>query len=42
MDKDLAAAQDLASELGMDVPLVDVARRKATDTLSLSIPKPPS
>jgi 3-hydroxyisobutyrate dehydrogenase-like beta-hydroxyacid dehydrogenase len=42
LDKDLAAAQDLASELGLEVPLVDVARREASDTLSLSVPERPS
>jgi 3-hydroxyisobutyrate dehydrogenase-like beta-hydroxyacid dehydrogenase len=34
MDKDLAAAQGLASELGLEVPLVDVARNGGSDTLS--------
>jgi 3-hydroxyisobutyrate dehydrogenase-like beta-hydroxyacid dehydrogenase len=32
LDKDLAAAQDLAAETGVDVPLVDLARAQATDT----------
>src|SRR5699024_7411185 len=35
MDKDLAAAQTLASELDIDLPLVDVTRRMERDTLGM-------
>lgn len=35
MDKDLAAAQTLASELDIDLPLVDVTRRMERDTLGI-------
>ena len=35
MDKDLAAAQDLGRTLGVDLPLVDVARRHAAETLTV-------
>jgi 3-hydroxyisobutyrate dehydrogenase-like beta-hydroxyacid dehydrogenase len=38
MDKDLAAAQGLAAQSNLDVPLVDVTRHEASDTLSLSLP----
>jgi 3-hydroxyisobutyrate dehydrogenase-like beta-hydroxyacid dehydrogenase len=35
MDKDLAAAQDLAGTLGVDIPLVDVARNHVAETLAI-------
>jgi len=42
MDKDLAAAQDLAADLGLRVPLVDVVRSEGSDTLSLAMPERPA
>lgn len=35
IDKDLAAAQDLARELGVDAPVVDMTRERRAETLGL-------
>lgn len=40
MSKDLAAARDLATELGVDIPLADVARTHMRDTLTLPPAQP--
>jgi 3-hydroxyisobutyrate dehydrogenase-like beta-hydroxyacid dehydrogenase len=37
MDKDLAAAQELAADLGVSVPLVDVARARGGETLAIPV-----
>lgn len=37
MDKDLAAAQELAADLGVSVPLVDVARARGGETLRIPV-----
>jgi 3-hydroxyisobutyrate dehydrogenase-like beta-hydroxyacid dehydrogenase len=37
MDKDLAAAQELAADLGVSVPLVDVARARGGETLRIAV-----
>ncbi|MEU9149817.1 NAD(P)-binding domain-containing protein [Streptomyces sp. NPDC048417] len=42
MTKDLDAARDLADTLGADVPLVEVVRTRARQTLALDEPLPPS
>lgn len=39
MDKDLAAAKELASSSGLQIPLVDVAQASAAETLGLDAPK---
>lgn len=39
MAKDLAAAKELAASSGLQMPLVDVAQDKATDTLGLDDPE---
>lgn len=40
MDKDLAAAQELAAEGGVAVPVVDAVREHGTDTLGIDAEKP--
>ncbi|MBV7706915.1 carboxymuconolactone decarboxylase family protein [Nocardia nova] len=40
MSKDLAAAWDLAAELGVHIPLADVARTRVRDTLDLPLEQP--
>ncbi|CAJ1499422.1 NAD(P)-binding domain-containing protein [[Mycobacterium] burgundiense] len=40
MDKDLAAAQDLAAKSGVEVPLIDAARDHAADTLGIVVDRP--
>lgn len=40
MDKDLSAAQSLAAQRGVEVPMVEVARDQAADTLGIVEDRP--